>query len=143
MATYATVAEFEAYTIGWQQTTDPAELEKYLVRAERDVDNLLGRTPARDAFSGTPLARGYRDPATGLWLRPADLTAFQRGRLSNAVCAQTKFRIDMPDLFDRPQYKSVGGASATSVEGTLQRISPGVYDELRGTGLVNAWAGLG
>lgn len=78
MATYATVADFEAYVEGWT-TTDEEALERILERAERDVDRVLG-----------PIAR---DPDTGLKLDPDDLTTLERAALARAVSAQAYHRI--------------------------------------------------
>lgn len=78
MATYANIANFEAYVEGWT-TTDPAALERILERAERDVDRVLG-----------PLRR--RDD-TGLKLDPLELTEPHRDALARAVSAQAYHRI--------------------------------------------------
>lgn len=78
MATYATRADFEAYIEGWT-TTDPAALDRILIRAERDVDRVVGPLPM--------------DPTTGLKLVPANLTAAERAALARAVSAQAYYRI--------------------------------------------------
>ena len=51
MATYATVANFESLVPGWV-TTSAVELEKLLLRAERDIDAYLG--------GAAPVAAGTR-----------------------------------------------------------------------------------
>lgn len=80
MATYATIADFEAHVEGWD-TQNPVALERILVRAERDVDRVLG--PLR------------RRTDTGLKLDPAtDLTTPQREALARAVAEQALWRIN-------------------------------------------------
>jgi hypothetical protein len=121
MPTYATVADFEAYSEGWV-TTDVAALTRAIERAERDVDRLLGY-------------RGHRVTAT-VKLDPATLTAFDRDALKRATCAQTEYRIEMgPRFFRQAQHRSVSGPKF-STEGQLPRIGPKVMEELAGTSLV-------
>lgn len=75
---YTTNAAFEAYVPGW--VTDNADaLEQLLIRAQRDVDAVLG-----------PIPRNY---TTGLKLLPSSLRTWEAEALSNAVCAQAEFRL--------------------------------------------------
>lgn len=127
MATYATVADFEAHIEGWV-TTDSAALERVLVRAERDVDRVLGPLP--------------RDPDTGLKLIPADdLTPAQRAALARAVSTQAYHRLT--ELGEgtggtEPARKRVKGPdfeveyaeSATASSGGTGLLAPGVALEL-------------
>lgn len=85
MATYATVADFEAYVVGWV-TDDPVALEKYLVLAEREVDMALGN------YSRVDLD-------TGLKINPATLEVWRRQALANAVCAQAEYRLIKGNAF--------------------------------------------
>ena len=79
MALYCTQAQFEANTEGWV-TDNAATLERILVRAQRDVDRVLGPWPRRED--------------TGLKLDPAtDLTVEQRAALARAVAVQAHYRI--------------------------------------------------
>lgn len=123
MATYATVADFEAYVPGWN-TTDAAALEEFLVQAERDVDQELGY-PLTD--TGIP------------YLAPADVPSFVATALKRATCAQA-------------YYLMVNGgvgfvhAPRTRVEGPdfsgdpLPRFSPQALRELKHSGLLRLTA---
>lgn len=125
MATYATQTDFEAYSEGWV-TTDPAALERYLVRAEGDVDSILG-------YHGDLSAAGRK-------VDPTLLTQFERDVLRDATCAQCEYRLSMGDaFFIRDQHQSVSGPQF-SHQGTLQRIGPKTFAELnRAPSLRNAW----
>lgn len=85
MATYATVADYEAYVPGWV-TDDADALEKYLERAERLVDMGLGRY-------------GRVDNTTGLKLDPTTLEPWRAAALANAVCAQVEYMLIKGDTF--------------------------------------------
>lgn len=92
MATYATVAEFEAYVEGWT-TTNPDALEALLRKAERDVDRLLGPLPPRQD--------------TGLKLDPAaDLYPYEREALARAVSAQAYHRHQRGDALTTPERQA-------------------------------------
>lgn len=93
--TYTTVADFEAYVPGWV-TDDVAELKKLLMRAERDIDALLGNRPTIEA--------------TGLKYAPASLDDWQKAALSRAVCGQAEFLFALgPQAQVLPAGKRVKG----------------------------------
>jgi hypothetical protein len=95
MATYATQADFEAYVEGWE-TDNPAALERWLLRAERDINDLLG------AYA--PYDNGLKfDPVT-------DLEPWERDQLARAVSAQAYWLI------------SGGGAVVPTDTQTLKRV---------------------
>lgn len=117
MATYATIAQLADY-IG---RAAPADAERILGFAERDVDRLIR-------------LRGRRT-AAGLKINPAALTSHQAGALSRATCAQAEYRIAKgPEFFIHAQHSRVSGPDFTT-EGRLPYIGPKVYQELSGTGM--------
>lgn len=125
MATYATITDLRDYadlTGG-----DDADLERTLIRAERDLDNhVLG-------YQGT------RPDAQARKLVPGSLTVRRRDALKNATCAQAEYRITMGEpFFVKAQHESVSGPQFTT-SGTLPRIGPKVAEELAGSGLINRW----
>lgn len=75
---YTTNAKFEAYVPGWV-TDSSVALTALLVRAQRDVDAILG-----------PISRSAE---TGLKFDPDALRDWEAEALSNAVCAQAEFRL--------------------------------------------------
>lgn len=75
---YTSNAAFEAYVPGWV-TDSSAALTKLLIRAQRDIDAILGPIP--------------RSQTTGLKLDPSTLRDWEAEALSNAVCAQAEFRL--------------------------------------------------
>lgn len=74
---YTSRAAFEAYVEGWV-TDDPVALDRLLMRAERDVDALLGAWQPRED--------------TGLKLAPDELLPWEADALSRTVCAQAEHR---------------------------------------------------
>ena len=120
MPTYATAADCSAYIAGLA-IDNPAEFDKLIEHAERDVDSLLTFTPPR---------------TTALKVDPDDLETWQAGALTRAVCAQVEYRLAMgEEFFIRDQHDSERGP-AFSVSGKLSRIGPKVLVELGSTGLV-------
>jgi hypothetical protein len=120
MATYATVEEFIGYTAHLPVTMPEAEIEALLVRAERDVDALLGWPPV-----ATDTPRVDLD----------SLTEFERGKLRRATCAQAAFRVlrDESSLVEGPDgIASVDGLSFS--RDPLPSFSPEALLELSGTG---------
>lgn len=128
MATYATQEEFEAYVEGWT-TTDAPALERLLVRAERDIDAILG-DPASVQANGLK----FGDPKGANELA---LTTHQVAQLSRATCAQGYYRFlkESEDFFFEGQLDFVSGPDF-STRGTLPRISPQTLVELRLGGLL-------
>lgn len=129
-ATYATVADYKAYIEG-APGVDDARIGRELVRAERDVDRVLG--PMR------------RDDTTGLKVDPTQLPPYMAAALSRAVCAQAVFLITSapavgsapgavvleeqgPEFrikYATPAVAGTGGAAAVT-----GRLAPAVADEL-------------
>jgi hypothetical protein len=79
--TYATIDDYIAYVEGYVPggATEQAALERELLRAERDIDRVLG-----------PI---HRDTTTGLKVDPTLLLGWERAALARAVCAQARYRI--------------------------------------------------
>lgn len=77
MGIYATAAELDDYT-DVALPAAPADVEKLIARAERDIDSLLGPW--------------LPQPATGLKLDPTLLLDWEAEALSRAVCAQAEYR---------------------------------------------------
>lgn len=121
MGTYAVAADVEAYIEGGTGL-DAATVERYIVRAERDVDRAVNVVIGRRT-SGLKF-----DPVT-------DLDATQREALERATCAQVEYRLRMgDDFFVQHQRESMSGPE-TSVSGRVPRIGPQVRDELISGGL--------
>jgi len=80
MATYATAEQLVAYCAvsGVVIAESDDEREALILRAEEDVDRILGPY--------------LRDPVTGRKLIPNLLTAAQRDALARATCAAAEFR---------------------------------------------------
>lgn len=92
--TYADLDDLEAYIEGW--VTDNAQAaNRLLVRAERDVDLILGPLPRRSD--------------NGLKLKPAELQGWEADALARAVCAQAEHRFRMGDELDARQATTVRG----------------------------------
>lgn len=128
MATYATVADLRGY-VGSDITlsSNDADLETVLQRAERDIDSL----PLPTIGDGT---------TSGLRYDPLDLSVLYRGTLTRATCAQAEYRIRMgPKFFATDQYEEVSGPDYT-IKGKLSRIAPQVRVELRTGGFSVRWA---
>jgi hypothetical protein len=85
VATYATVADFEAYVIGWV-TEDAAALERHLEEAENYIDMAVGHY-------------GPVDQTTGKKFVPAQLEVWRRTRLANATCAQAEYLMQKGNTF--------------------------------------------
>lgn len=83
MPTYATQAEFEAYT-ALRPTV--GTVNNLLEKAERYIDQALGRYARVDT-------------TTGLKLNPAVLLDYQQTALSNATCAQAVYMIAKGETF--------------------------------------------
>jgi hypothetical protein len=133
--TYTSLADLDSYydSVGRDLVLpgDTTYVTRLLETCERDVDRELR------LLTGTT-----RNATTGLKIDPADLTAWQANRLSRAVCAQYLYRTQQtPEFFSRPQYDETRGPDF-STKGRLQRVSPDVYDELDGTGLLRV-SGIG
>lgn len=120
--TYATVADLRAYadlTGG-----DDADLTRVLLRAERDVDRVVGN-------------QGARPDSQLLKFDPASMGARQADALKRGTCAQAEYRIAMGEPFMvKGQHKSVSGPQF-STSGKLPRVGPKVMDEL--APLINRW----
>lgn len=101
MSTYASLADFSAYT-DMDPEPDPAVVQKALDRAEFDVDYFLP---------------GPVDPDTGLRLNIDNLAMYQLQHLVNAVCAQAEYRINNPEFF------RTGGNSNEVIQGPDFTIS--------------------
>jgi hypothetical protein len=137
MATYATQDDLLAYVPGLQ-INDPARAEALLLRAEREVDDLVAWPGYYGAtVSVFALWPRYRDPTTGLRLHPTDLEAWQAAALNRAVCAQWEYHVAMgEDFFLRPQPAAVQQPEGGGYQGRLPMIGPKVYVELAGTDLL-------
>lgn len=116
MATYATIADYEAYVPGWV-TDDPVALEKYLVIGERYIDMALGRY-------------GRISQTTGLKLDPATLEVWRRKALANAVCAQTEYVIIKGLDFFSEQIPTDPTGPDGGQKGTEPIIAPKAQQEL-------------
>jgi hypothetical protein len=132
MAVYATVSDFVDYVDGYVAPAPPEPLERILVRAQRDVDRVLG-----------PFTRRTD---TGLKLDPAtDLNVHERAALARAVCAQARYRMRLgleelalpapvvveeqgPDF--RVKYATSSSASAAAPTAGTGLLSPEVKLEL-------------
>jgi len=139
MATYATVGDLRAYTVDSGVGLPPvdaagdAQLDRLLVRAERDVDRQLGFY--------------IIDAATGLKFSPAALTVFpmaQRDALRRATCAQAEFRLAQGEDVEGMMIGADDGVAAVGPVSfsrfPVPRIGPKVAEELAGSGLV-VWSG--
>lgn len=131
MATYATTTDFLDYSEG-ATAGDPAGLERWLMRAERDI---AGEITAYDA-----------DPATGLIAAAAldAMPAVQRLALRDATCAQAEYRIGRGDE-DREHWRptSVRGPDFSYTDGQAPLVSPKAVKHLRDGGLRSLLPRLG
>lgn len=122
MPTYATIADLEAYIVGFV-AGDPDEDDRLIEKAERDVDQMLGMIPIAD------------DSTTGLKLDPTTLLAWERAALSDAVCAQVEWRILKGDSRGEAVARRVKGPEfekemAVADGTTTRRVGPQVGVEL-------------
>lgn len=121
--TYATVAQLRDYTGKTAGELPDEQAEQLLQKAERDIDSL--------ALVGRPVIE-----ATGLRFDPTALSATEALTLKRATCAQAEYRLEMGDsFFIRGQHGEVSGPEF-STKGTLGRIGPQTYNELKGAPLV-------
>jgi hypothetical protein len=154
---YAQQLDFEAYVEGWV-TDDEAALDRYLERASRDVDRMVGAWLV-DEDSGLKFGNIVADE------NPKDLSAHQLAALRRATCAQALYRINLDDARDVVASSSGAGsypAGAVEVAGPEFRVrfadaasassattatadrpyplSAAAWDELVGTGLIKTTA---
>lgn len=125
MATYASTTDFLDYSEN-AQLQDPAALERWLMRAERDIQPEV----AAATFAV--------DPATGLFSEAtlALMTGAQRLALRDATCAQAEYRIGRGDE-DREHWRptSVRGPDFSYTDGQAPIVSPKAVAHLRAAGL--------
>jgi hypothetical protein len=129
--TYATAEDFEAYVPGWV-TDNEAALKAILVRAERDVDLILGLWDL--------------DPVTGLkWTPATELASYEAAALRDATCAQAEYRIALgADFFVTPRPRRVSGPDFTEEWDQAQpHIGPKVWIELARAPRLRKPVGLG
>lgn len=113
MATYATIADFEAYMVTWV-TEDSAALTKVINQAEIDIDNTL------------PGAVGE----TGRKFLLEDLDdVLQAPYLTRAVCAQAEYILHMGPQFFVEQARQVRGPDFIGGR-KAQLIAPKALQEL-------------
>jgi hypothetical protein len=127
MASYIDQAFFEGWAAPWT-TTNPAELDRILERATRDIEAFCGPWERRD--DGTLFGDLATNPAA---LRPAQIIALQ-----NAVAAQAMYRIQNGEdwaLGGGDLYQSTSGPDFTAA-GRRPRVNPQAKQELAGSGLV-------
>lgn len=128
--TYATTADLSAYIEDVPATYVPlpdeggreAFLTRFLERAERDIDRIVGPWPLYES---------------GRKFDPEDLTAPQQEALKRATCAAAEYRIATGEgelIGAEDGIASVDGISFTSRP--LARIGPKVTEELSGAGLI-------
>jgi len=131
VASYSTVAEFEAYvedgTVDWT-TTSASNLEKLLAAAERDVDRYL--RPYWSRIEGTTL---FGSPKT---TNEQGLTTAQVAALSRITCARAEYRALKGAVFFAEDERSSVSGPDFNVSGKLDKIGPKVRDELRDSGLL-------
>lgn len=117
---YATQADLDRYGLPAGGARDDA----LIMRAERDVDGLLGAIRPRDD--------------TGLKLSPPDLLAWEREALADTVAAQVQWLLANPNAGVQRQAASVSGPDFTKTyadQGSGSgRIGPRVATELRRIG---------
>src|SRR5687767_4694750 len=85
MATYASAEELSDYLSDSDSidASEGASAERLLLRAEEDVDLVIGPIP--------------RDETTGRKIDPADLSDAQTAALSRATCAQAQWLLAMDE----------------------------------------------
>lgn len=115
MATYATIAEFEDYVIGWV-TEDSNALERYLEEAERYVDMAIGQYAP--------------DVTTGRKLDPTILETWRQKQLSNATCAQAEYLMIKGGTFFTEQVPEDPSGPDGSQKGREPYLSPKARREL-------------
>lgn len=127
---YTTVAALDAY-IGVENYLPNKEAkEKAIRQAQEDIDLWVGRS------------RGY-DPKTGLVYDPTDKSVFTDEfmveDLSEATCAQVKYRLTMGETFfmESPRANTVG--PDYTMEG-VPRLSPEAVHILRRHGIIPRYA---
>lgn len=123
MPAYATVVQFEAYVEGWT-TDDAAALDRYLERATRTIDRLLGAWTYQSSGA-----------YAGLKVDPTKLAAWEAEALADATCAQAEYLIEVgPVTYTRnPGVGRVKGPDfevETKAPGGVPRIGPKVAGEL-------------
>jgi hypothetical protein len=118
MSTYTTPADVNLYIEGGTGL-DEATLNRYIERAERDVDRSL----TQYAVTG------------GLKLVPDDMSVDAAAALNRATCAQVEYRLQLgEEFFIEHQYQSTSSPDF-STEGKVPRIGPKVFEELTSGGL--------
>jgi hypothetical protein len=117
MPTYTTPADVNLYIEGGTGL-DEASLNRYIDRAERDVDRAL----TQYALS----------PGQDLKVNPlTDITPEQATALARAVAAQVEYRLHLgEEFFIEHQYESTSSPDY-STNGRVPRIGPKVFEELR------------
>jgi hypothetical protein len=114
MASYATVANFEAYVEGWVTDSEPA-LDRYLARASRDIDRIVGVWPylSSGTYAGLKFNPAETDPEAAGYLAPHQKTA-----VVNATCAQAYYRIQL----DQARNTSSGSSTTVSLPLGAKRV---------------------
>jgi hypothetical protein len=127
MATYATKENFEDETGG--EVSDPEQFERILLRAERQVDDLLTGWGPSDQ--------------NGLRIAPAlDLEPYQRDCLMRATVAQVEYRLEHGEEFFRTnEPRNVSGPDFGS-QGRRGKYADATFAELRRGGILKMTASL-
>lgn len=125
MATYATKDNYIAETGG--EVTDPDGFERILLRAERQVDDLL---------------TGYGPlGVNGLRIDPAiDLDSVERACLMRATVAQVSYRLEMGEEFFRTNEVASPSGPDFGHSGRRGKYHDDVYAELRRGGILQRTA---
>ena len=131
VAFYCDPEEFESFvedgTTDWT-TTSPANLEKLLAAAERDIDGYLapwwGELESNGRLFGSPKTTNEKG-----------LTPSQVRKLSELTCARAEYRALMgSEFFVRDQREIVGGPDFNTT-GKLDPVGPKTRELLRRSGL--------
>jgi hypothetical protein len=122
MPTYTTPDDVNLYIEGGTGL-DEASLNRYIDRAERDVDGVLVQ------FAQLPTAAlKLSDPAV---LDGGNADGPRAAALGRAVCAQVEYRLHLgEEFFIEHQYESTSSPDY-STQGRVPRVGPKVFEELR------------
>lgn len=121
MSTYATVADFKAWSVMDPMPAD-ADIQKALDRAEIDVDSYLPGPIIED---------------TGLHVDPATLLTWQVQRLRDATCAQAEYRLELgEEFFQQSSNDEVIQGPDFTISGRRSRFSPVAAQLLRTASLL-------
>lgn len=118
--TYTTLESFKAYPLEEPTGTDEFLL-KVLLRAQEDIDALIGRRYTADTYDW--------------YLNPADLTVPEQGNLERATNAQAEHRLVVGEERFLSPGAVIQGPDFT-IEGSFQRYSATAIRELRAAGLL-------